>query len=80
MNEAALHALIREGIAGDERAYAKFLELIAANLRQYFRRRLFEGPDQAEDLVQEVLIAVQTKRHTFYPAQTVSPWIYAIFF
>jgi RNA polymerase sigma-70 factor, ECF subfamily len=78
MNEADLHSLMVRALAGDERAYQTFLAQVAAHLRPYFRRRLFEGPDQAEDLVQEVLIAVHTKRDTFDPTLPVTAWLYAI--
>ncbi len=78
MNEAELHALMTSGLAGDSRAYQKFLSELAAGLRVFVRRRLFVGPDEAEDIVQEVLLAVHTKRHTYDPAQPVTPWVYAI--
>lgn len=78
MNEADLHALMMEALAGDQRAYQKLLGELAAGLRAYVRRRLFVGPDEAEDIVQEVLLAVHTKRHTFDTTQPVMPWVYAI--
>lgn len=78
MNEAELHALVTAGLAGDSRAYQKFLAEIAAGLRVFVRRRLFVGPDEAEDIVQEVLLAVHTKRHTYDPEAPVTPWLYAI--
>jgi RNA polymerase sigma-70 factor (ECF subfamily) len=78
MNEAALHAHVVAAIAGDARAYAVFLEGVATTLRPWFRRRLFEGPDQAEDLVQEVLLAIHSKRETYDVTQPVTAWVYAI--
>ena len=78
MNEAELHALITSALAGDERAYQKFLGEVAAGLRAFVRKRLFVGPDQAEDIVQEVLLAVHTKRHTYDQEQPITPWLYAI--
>ena len=78
MNEAELHALMTSALAGDSRAYQKFLGEVAAGLRAFVRKRLFVGPDQAEDIVQEVLLAVHTKRHTYDPDQPVTPWLYAI--
>ena len=32
----------------------------------------------AEDLVQEALIAIHTRRHTYDPSQLFTPWVYAI--
>jgi RNA polymerase sigma-70 factor (ECF subfamily) len=78
MNEAALHARIVAAVAGDARAYAVFLADVALLLRPWFRRRLFEGPDQAEDLVQEVLMAIHAKRATYDLSQPVTAWVYAI--
>ena len=78
MNEADLHALMSSALAGDKRAYQTFLGEVAAGLRVFIRRRLFVGPDEAEDIVQEVLLAIHTKRHTYDVSQPVTPWIYAI--
>jgi RNA polymerase sigma-70 factor (ECF subfamily) len=64
--------------AGDEAAYAEALRLIADRLRVYFRRRLSSLSDDAEDLVQETLIAIHTKRGTFDPALPVTNWVFAI--
>jgi RNA polymerase sigma-70 factor (ECF subfamily) len=33
---------------------------------------------EAEDLVQEALIAIHTRRHTYDPTQLLTPWVYAI--
>lgn len=78
VNEADLHALMSSALAGDKRAYQTFLGELAAGLRGFVRKRLFVGPDEAEDIVQEVLLAVHTKRHTYDPDQPVTPWVYAI--
>ncbi len=64
--------------AGDEAAYAEALRMIAGRLRLYFARRLSSLPDETEDLVQETLIAVHSKRGTFDPALPVSHWVFAI--
>lgn len=78
MNESTLNANMKAALAGDARAYATFLADVASVLRPYFARRLFSGPDQAEDLVQDVLIAIHTKRATYDPALPVTAWVYAI--
>ena len=64
--------------AGDEKAYAQALRLIAQRLRVYFRRRMNNTPEDAEDMVQETLMAVHTRRHTYDAAFPVSAWIMAI--
>ena len=63
---------------GDARAYAEFLRDFAPLLRAYFRRRLINLPDDIEDLVQETLLAIHNKRHTYEPRQPLSAWLYAI--
>ena len=47
-------------------------------MRAYFRKRLFQLPDEVEDLVQETLLAIHTKRHTYRHDQPVTAWIHAI--
>lgn len=69
--------LFLAGLAGDEQAHRAFLGRVAVHLRAYFRSKLRGGAD-AEDLVQETLIALHTKRHTFDPAFAPTAWIYAI--
>lgn len=65
------------GLAGDEAAHRAFLARVAVHLRAYFRGKL-RGGAEAEDLVQETLIALHTKRHTYDPAFPPGAWIYAI--
>lgn len=75
--EQELKALLVSAIAGDDAAHRMFLSKAAAHLRAYFRAKL-GGSADAEDLLQETLIALHTKRHTFDPAYPASAWIYAI--
>src|SRR5262245_55391935 len=63
---------------GDARAYADFLREVAGSLRAFFRRRLAQRPDDVEDLVQETLLAMHNKRHTYEPRYPITPWLYAI--
>lgn len=76
--EASLAPLWRRAQAGDEAAYRDALRRMAARLRSYLRRRLAERPDDVEDLVQDILIAVHVQRRTHDPALPVSPWLHAI--
>jgi RNA polymerase sigma-70 factor (ECF subfamily) len=78
MDEAALHALMVRALGGDGEAYTALLRCVADRLRSYFRRRLFQQPDEAEDLVQEVLLAIHAKRGTFDQRQPLTAWVYAI--
>jgi RNA polymerase sigma-70 factor, ECF subfamily len=76
--EAQLRRLMVASQAGDGAAYTTFLHELAALLRGFYRRRLFNLPDDIEDLVQETLLAVHNKRHTYLPDQPVTAWLHAI--
>ena len=45
-------------------------------LRRYYARRL--PPSMTEDAVQDVLLAIHEKRHTYDPARPFGPWLAAI--
>jgi RNA polymerase sigma-70 factor (ECF subfamily) len=77
-DEAQLKALLLAGLGGDGAAHRAFLTEAAALLRAYFRARLRGRPEDAEDLVQETLIALHAKRDTYDPAYPLTAWLYAI--
>ncbi|RVA52977.1 sigma-70 family RNA polymerase sigma factor, partial [Mesorhizobium sp. M7A.F.Ca.US.001.01.1.1] len=77
-DEAELSRLMRAAIAGDERAYADFLHRIAALVRGFARRKIVQGGVDPEDVVQETLLAIHVKRHTWRQDAPVLPWVYAI--
>lgn len=64
------------GLAGDTGAYRKLLAALGGHLRAYFARRV--GPSAAEDLVQETLIAMHSRRATYEPSQPLTAWVYGI--
>jgi len=76
--EEALRASLLLALAGDGEAYAAFLTRSATHLRAYFRRRLITAPNEVEDLVQETLLALHNRRHTYQTTQRLTPWLYAI--
>ncbi|UCI08854.1 sigma-70 family RNA polymerase sigma factor [Mesorhizobium sp. B1-1-8] len=77
-DQAELSRLLRAAIAGDERAYADFLHRIAALVRGFVRRKIVQGGVDPEDVVQETLLAIHVKRHTWRVDAPVLPWVYAI--
>lgn len=64
---------------GDAQAYAQFLKAVTPILRGIIRARgKGLGEADCEDVLQEVLLAVHLKRHTWNPGASVRPWLYAI--
>jgi RNA polymerase sigma-70 factor (ECF subfamily) len=76
--EERLKDLFSRGLAGDDGAYHAFLSELGKRLRAYLRNRLRGLPDEVEDLVQEVLIAVHNQRHTYDTALPLTAWVHAI--
>lgn len=76
--ERELATLLRTAIAGDEKAYCEFLRRAAELVRVFARRRIVQGGVDPEDIVQETLLAIHAKRHTWRSGEPVTPWIYAI--
>jgi RNA polymerase sigma-70 factor (ECF subfamily) len=76
--DAEMAALLRAAIGGDEKAYARFLALAAGRVRALARAKIVRGGVDPEDVVQETLLAIHTKRHTWMPDGPVLPWINAI--
>jgi RNA polymerase sigma-70 factor (ECF subfamily) len=77
-DEAQLRALILKGLAGDQAAHRAFLMEAANLLRAYFRNRLRGAPEDAEDLVQETLVALHTRRDSYDSNYPLTAWMYAI--
>ena len=73
-----LAGLLRGSVAGDEKAYADFLRDAAVLIRSWARRWAVGGGIDAEDIVQEALLAVHVKRHTWRNDAPVLPWLHAI--
>lgn len=63
---------------GDNESYHELLEEIARVLRSYVANRLLRAGDQAEDLVQEILLTIHRVRHTYDPKRPFAPWMFAI--
>lgn len=76
--EAELKRLMLAGLAGDAAAHRTLLAAVARHLRNYYRARMRGAPEDAEDLVQETLIAIHTRRDSYDASYPVTAWIYAI--
>ena len=69
-------AMMAAAQKGDKRAYHEALTLCEAWLKKYLGTRL--APDQVDDVIQETLLAVHRKRHTYDPSRPFPPWFVAI--
>jgi RNA polymerase sigma factor (sigma-70 family) len=71
--------LMQAAQAGDLRAYVQFLEEIAPKIRRIVRGHWnFLGCDEAEDIVQDVLLSLHAVRSTYDPQRPFMPWLLAI--
>jgi len=71
-----LDRLMAAAQAGDVDAYRTLLSELAVWLRRYYVTRL--PPAMIEDAVQDVLLAIHEKRHTYDPKRSLAPWLAAI--
>jgi len=72
---------MRAGLAGDGAAYRSLLEAIVPRLRKFAAGGLSRagmGNADAEDVVQEILLAIHLKRQTWMSDQSLLPWLNAI--
>lgn len=69
-------ALMAAAQAGDAGAYHQLLVQVGGWLRRYYARRL--PPSMVDDAVQDTLLAIHVKRHTFDGARLLGPWLVAI--
>src|SRR5262245_12631523 len=71
--------LMRATQAGDREAYARLLhELIPLFRRAVRRQRALLKPQDAEDLVQDILLSLHEARRTYDPSRPFLPWVMAI--
>jgi RNA polymerase sigma-70 factor, ECF subfamily len=75
------NGLMRLAISGDNAAYHRLLKAVTPVLRAGARRGLARAGqpiDQSEDIVQDILLAVHLKRHTWDVNAPLAPWLFAI--
>ncbi|WP_436022598.1 sigma-70 family RNA polymerase sigma factor [Trinickia sp. LjRoot230] len=76
--EDRLRELLIGALAGDAAAYKTFLSELTRHVRGFLRRRIPQRPEDVEDLVQEILLAVHNGRHTYRPDEPLTAWVHAI--
>ena len=72
----AWDAMMAAAQRGDASSYHRLLSEAAAWLRRYYARRL--PPAMIDDAIQDALIAIHEKRHTYDPSRPFVPWLAAI--
>ncbi|WP_426615849.1 sigma-70 family RNA polymerase sigma factor [Bradyrhizobium sp. McL0616] len=79
--ETELKALMLASQDGDAAAHRVLLERLSRHLRAYYKGKLAKigrGVAEAEDLVQEAVLAIHLQRHTYDPQELLTPWVHAI--
>lgn len=76
MADAEWSAWMAAAQAGDAVAYRHLLDEVGVWLRRYYVRRL--PPSLVDDVVQDTLLALHEKRHTYEPSRPFAPWLAAI--
>lgn len=82
VTETELKQALTAARAGDHRAYRRFLSLLSDHLKGQIRRVQYrlgsKGLADAEDVLQETLLSVHNRLHTYDPAYPVIAWVNAI--
>jgi RNA polymerase sigma factor (sigma-70 family) len=80
--EARLRPAFLAALAGDRAAYRVFLEDVSVRLRVYLRGQLRKAgrsePSEAEDVLQEILLALHLSQRTYDPSSPLLAWVHAI--
>jgi RNA polymerase sigma-70 factor, ECF subfamily len=80
-DESKLKGMLICGLDGDQAVYHQFLCELALLLCGYVRRqlrRLNQAENDVEDIVQEALLAIHSRRHTYDRRTPVTAWVQAI--
>ncbi|WP_029585258.1 sigma-70 family RNA polymerase sigma factor [Bradyrhizobium sp. URHD0069] len=80
-HEAELKGLMLASLDGDAASHRALLDRLSRHLRAYYKSKLARigrGAAEAEDLVQEAVLAIHLKRHTYDPVEPLTPWVHAI--
>lgn len=80
-DEETLKNLFLRANRGDEVAYQQFLTGMSTLMRSFVERKLVRigrGTADAEDIVQEVLLALHARRHAYDVDVPITAWAHAI--
>ena len=79
--EVELKGLMLAALDGDSASHRTLLNRLSSRLRAYYKSKLArvgKGASEVEDLVQEAVLAIHIKRHTYDPTDPFTPWVHAI--
>lgn len=78
--EENLKALFVLSQDGNQEAYGSFLALSSALIKKYLSHLggKYETQQNLEDLLQEILLSIHQKKHTFQLDKPILPWLYAV--
>src|SRR5258705_9633105 len=79
--EVELKALMLASLDGDAASHRALLDRLSRRIRSYYKgkfARIGRGAAEAENMVQEAVLAIHLKRHTYDPAEPLTPWVHAI--
>lgn len=77
-SEDQLRSWMIGGLDGDADAHAALLRALVPILRSFFGRRLRGASDDVEDLVQETLMAIHSRRATYRRDLPFVAWAYGV--
>ncbi|MBN8839832.1 MAG: sigma-70 family RNA polymerase sigma factor [Sphingomonadales bacterium] len=77
-NEDELRRLMINGLDGNAGDHAALLRQLVPVLRGFYRRQAHGAEDDIEDLVQETLIVVHTRRASYDRDRVFTAWLFAI--
>jgi len=69
--------MMKQALAGDQRAYGDLLQETTRLLRPFLAKRL-NNTNEVDDLMQEILISIHKARHTYDGNRPYKPWVFAI--
>ena len=78
LTEERLRTLMLKSLTGDGSSCRVFLNELSMHLRSFLRRRVARQPEEIEDLVQELLLAIHNQRHTYNAKLPLTAWVHAI--
>lgn len=76
--EDQLRTWMTAGLDGDAAAHEALLRALVPLLAAFYRRRLRGAEHDVEDLVQETLIAIHTRRASYDRDRPFTAWLYAV--